>query len=219
VPSRRSSLVVSRCFRVRSQETSTTPKGGEALPADDARWFALWTNSHCEQLVHEQLIAKGFRSFLPMMPVWSRRAGTRRLVQRPMFSGYLFVNEAIDKRNYVEITKTRGLVRILGERWDRLAAVPDRDVESIRQVMSAATPIMPYPYLREGQRVRIVDGPLTDVEGILVRNKPNRGLLVLSVDLLQRSVAVEVECASVVPVLAWSSAAAGVARAAAVLAQ
>jgi transcription antitermination factor NusG len=176
-------------------------KGGEALPVDGAGWFALWTNSHCEQLVHDQLIARGFHAFLPMMPDWSRRAGTRRLIQRPMFPGYLFVHEAMDKRHYIEIMKTRGLVRILGDGWDKLEAVPDREVESIRQITDCTTAVMPYPYLREGQRVRIIEGPLTDLEGILVRYK-QRGLLVLSVDLLRRSVAVEVESASVVPVQA-----------------
>ena len=59
---------------------------------------------------------------------------------------------------------------------------------------------MPYPYLREGQRVRITEGPLAGVEGILVRNRPKQGLLVLSVELLQRSVAVEIECDAVDPV-------------------
>ena len=170
------------------------------MALDDAQWYALWTNSHCEQLVHEQLAAKGFRTFLPTMADWSRRAGTRRLIQRPMFPGYLFVNEAIDKRNYVEIMKTRGVVRILGDRWDSLAPVPDVEIEGIRQVMSSDAAVMPYPYLREGHRVRIVEGPLTGVEGILVRRRPARGLLVLSVELLHRSVAVEVDCSAVTPV-------------------
>lgn len=166
----------------------------------DRRWYALWTNSHCEQLVQDQLTARGFRSFLPTIRDWSRRAGVRRQIQRPMFPGYLFVNEAMGKREYVEIMKTRGLVRILGERWDSLAVIQDVEVEAIRQLAGSDLALMPYPYLREGQRVRITDGPLADVEGILVRIRPNRGLLVLSVGLLQRSVAVEVECAAVEPV-------------------
>ena len=92
---------------------------------DDARWFALWTNSHCEQLVCDQLAAKGFETFLPTVGEWSRRGGVRRVIPRPMFPGYLFVRHAIEKRSYVEIMKARGLVRILGERWDRLSAIGD----------------------------------------------------------------------------------------------
>ena len=66
---------------------------------------------------------------------------------------------------------------------------------------------MPFPYLREGQHVRITRGPLAGVEGLLVHVKPNKGLLVLSVDLLHQSVAVEVDCTDVIPVSACSTAA------------
>lgn len=106
----------------------------------------------------------------------------------------------MDKSNYVEVCKARGLVRILGERWDRLAVVPGREVESIRRVVQADLPKMSHPYLREGQRVRILHGPLADVEGILVKTEPKKGLLVLSVDLLRRSVAVQVGCTLVTPI-------------------
>jgi transcription antitermination factor NusG len=100
----------------------------------------------------------------------------------------------MDKASYLEVYKARGLVRVLGERWDRLDAVPDSEVEAIQKLVHSSLPILPYPYLREGQRVRISRGPLTDVEGILVRGNPKKGLLVVSVDLLQRSVAVHLDC-------------------------
>jgi transcriptional antiterminator NusG len=151
-------------------------------------------------MVRDQLLAKGFRPFLPMIREWSRRGGERRLIPRPMFPSYLFLHYVIEKHSYLEIMKTRGLVRILGERWDRLARVPDDEIEAIQRVLSSDLALMPYPYLREGQRVRITEGALAGVEGLLVRNRPNRGLLVLSVELLHRSVAVEIECAAVVPV-------------------
>lgn len=175
-------------------------KGGEALAIDGAQWFAVWTHSHCEQLVHDQLIEKGFQAFLPTVGEWVRRAGTRRLVSRPMFTGYLFVNHAIDKRSYIDIVSTRGLARILGERWDRLAPVPDAEINAIEQVVASRLTTMPYPYLREGQRGRITDGPLAGLEGVFVRSRRNRALLVLSVELLHRSVAVEVDSYAVVPV-------------------
>lgn len=163
------------------------------------RWYALWTQSHCERRVCEQLTAKGFQAFLPRIAVWSRRAGVRHRIQVPMFPGYLFLRHAMDKASCIEVLKTRGLVRILGERWDRLAEVPDREIEAIQALLRARVPVAPHPYLREGQRVRITHGPLADVEGVLVRIKPNRGLLLLSVALLRRSVAVEVDCTWVAP--------------------
>jgi transcription termination/antitermination protein NusG len=156
-------------------------------------WYALYTRSHCEQLVFDQLLAKNFELLLPRIEVWSHRAGKRHRISVPMFPGYLFLRHAIDKSSYIDVCKARGLVRILGERWDKLSIVPDAEVEAIQSVLNATLPVMPYPYLREGQRVRIIRGPLRGLEGVLVQSKPAKGLLILSVDLLQRSVAVEVD--------------------------
>ena len=95
-------------------------EGGEALPVNEieirsvvedetrqagvvaAGWYALWTRSHCEQLVHDQLAAKGFELFLPEVDIWSSRAGVRRLISTPMFRGYLFVRSAMDKSGYID---------------------------------------------------------------------------------------------------------------------
>ena len=169
------------------------------MPIETPQWFALWTNSHCEQLVHDALVARGFRAFLPIVQDWSFRAGVRRRIPRPMFPGYLFVHDVMDKRSYIEIVKTRGLVRVLGERWDRLAPIDEREIDGIRAFLAADVPVLPYPYLREGQRVRITAGALAGAQGYFVRSKPQRGLLVISIDLLQRSVAVEIDCAAVEP--------------------
>jgi transcriptional antiterminator NusG len=173
----------------------TIAHGGAQAP-----WLALWTHSHAEQLVRDQLIAKKFDAFLPLIPTWSRRGGVRHVIRKPMFPGYLFVRHALDKNSYIEILKTNGIARILGERWDRPAIVADAEIDAVRQVLNTGLPILPYSYLREGHRVRITHGPLAGVEGVLVHHKPNKGLLVVSVDLLQRSVAVEVDCVFVAPV-------------------
>jgi transcription antitermination factor NusG len=163
------------------------------------KWHALWTRSHCEQLVHDQLASKKFELFLPKINIWSRRAGLRCLTQVPLFPGYLFVHHAVDKFSYNEICKTRGLVRILGERWDRLAPVAEKDIDGIKRVLDSQLQAMPHPYVRQGQRVRICRGPLKDVEGVLLKIKPEKGLFVVSIDLLQRSVAVEIDCTLVTP--------------------
>ena len=154
---------------------------------------ASWSRSHCEDLVHDQLAAKGFDLFLPKIEQWSRRGGLRHLIRVPMFSGYVFLRAAMDKASYMEVVKARGMVQVLGERWDRLATIPDGEIDAIRRIVDARVLALPYPFLQEGQRVRITRGPLADVEGILVRTKPNRGLLVVSVDLLRRSVAAHVD--------------------------
>ena len=175
-------------------ETAIETVEYEPLSPASLGWHVLWTHSHCEQLVYDQLAVKGFELFLPTIDAWSRRFGIRRLSRVPMFGGYLFLRHAVDKAAYLEVRKARGLVRLLGERWDRLAVVPDRHIDAIQKLLRTRVPILPYPYLREGQRVRITSGPMADVEGILVRSNPNKGLVVISIDLLQRSVAVQVHC-------------------------
>jgi transcription termination/antitermination protein NusG len=161
---------------------------------DTRPWHAIWTQSHAEQLVFDQLASKGFELFLPRLEIWSRRGNLRRIRSVPMFPGYLFLRHTIDKSSYIEILKARGVVRILGDRWDRLAVVPASEIEAIRRVAGAGPAAQPHPYLREGRRVRILRGPLSGVEGILLNQRPDKGLLVISIDLLQRSVAVEVDC-------------------------
>jgi transcriptional antiterminator NusG len=193
-------------------------EGGEALPTIDMMnveeraeqcdglpavvattwpWYALYTRSHCEQLVYEQLAAKGFHLLLPTIQVWSHRAGVRHRIAVPMFPGYLFLQSLVDSAIYLEVRQARGLVRILGQGWDRLAVVPAEEIDAIRAVLRSKLPTQPHPYLREGQRVRVRRGLLSGVEGILVGGKANKGRLVLSVELLQQSVAVEVDCSDV----------------------
>jgi len=190
-----------------SIQTITGWDAGQAAPVDvlagsaAGSWLALWTHSRCEQLVHDQIVEKGFCVFLPKVDVWSRRRGVQRLIQTPMFPGYLFLRlgHAMDKATYVEVSRVRGLVRVLGERWDRPAVVPNDEMQAIERVIAARQRVLPYPYLKEGQRARINKGPLAGIEGILVEAKPQRGLLVLSVHLLQRSVAVIVDGTEVEP--------------------
>ena len=73
------------------------------MPGDE--WYAIWTRSNCEQLVHDELRAKGFDVFLPKVGVWSRRAGRRQLAPAPMFRGYLFLRRAMDKESYIAVSR------------------------------------------------------------------------------------------------------------------
>jgi len=170
-------------------------------PGADAgtSWHVAWTHSHCEQVVHDHLAAKGFHPYLPKLRRWSRRAGVRHLVDAPLFPGYLFLNDSLDRSAHVEVRKTRGLASLLGERWDRPAVVPPHEIDAIRRVAGSGLEVQPHLYLAEGQRVRVVSGPLHGVEGHLVRHRADRGLVVVSIHLLQRSVAVELALADVEP--------------------
>jgi transcription antitermination factor NusG len=137
--------------------------------------------------------------FLPKLDTWSRQRGVRRLVQVPMFAGYLFVGDVSDRHTHLEVLKARGVVRVLGERWDRLAPIPPDEIRSIQRITQSREPVFAHEYLRVGQRVRIIAGPLAGVEGILQRSRPHQGVIVVSVHLLQRSVAVAIDGVDVVP--------------------
>src|SRR5688572_29869940 len=93
-------------------------------------WYALWTNSNCEQLVYDQLLQKGFSALLPTVDVWARSRGVRRLISTPMFPSYLFLRGSIDKKAYIEVSKAKGLVCMLGERWDSLTTIPDEEMQA-----------------------------------------------------------------------------------------
>lgn len=165
-------------------------EGGGACP----QWYAIWTRSHSEQLVADQLLAKGLDIFLPKLTVWSRSGGVRHAIRIPMFSGYLFVHADVDKDVYLDVIKARGVVRMLGDRWDCLCPISKPEIEALQHVVSSGLAVTPHSYLREGQRVRVTAGPLKGVDGILVENKSEKGILVLSVELLRRSVAVQIDC-------------------------
>ena len=158
-----------------------------------AAWYAIWTRSHCERLVAQQLQAKGFQPFLPEMAVRSRKPDAAPIIQRPMFPGYLFLRHSMEKRSYIEILKARGVVRILEGGWNRLTPIADEEMSAIERVIESGAPVLSHPYFNQGDRVRVVEGPLAGVEGLFVRDKKNRGRLVVSVNLLQTSVAIEVD--------------------------
>jgi transcription termination/antitermination protein NusG len=161
--------------------------------AFEEAWYAVWLRSHYEHLVAQHLSAKGFHTFLPELRTWSRRLGPKHPVRLPMFPGYLFVRDAMAKERYVDIMKVRGIVRVLEAGWSRLTPIPDEDIDAIQRIVRAEVPVFPHAHLRHGDRVRVLAGPLSGLEGFFVQDKPSKGRLVVSVNMLGRSVAVEVD--------------------------
>ena len=163
-------------------------------------WHVLWTRSNFEKIVFGQLQQKDYDVFLPMIGQRLNRSKGLPMVKVPMFKGYLFVRHAIDKKAYLDISNTKGLVNILGTRWDCLARVPDHEIQAIRQLADSGKTVSPYPYLKAGIRVKIIRGPMQNAQGILVRSELVKGIFVVSVNLLQRSLSIKVDCSDVVPI-------------------
>lgn len=163
-------------------------------------WYCLYTRSRHEDAVYQRLTDKKMNAFFPKLEVWSRRKDRRKKIQKALFAGYLFVNENLTHHNWLEILKTPGVVKILGNEAGP-TPVPIIQIESIKRILNGKSAVSPFPYFKEGQLVRIVDGPLKDCEGYLLKVKEGREKLIISIDLLKRSVAVEIEGASVEPIL------------------
>lgn len=163
-------------------------------------WHAIWTRNNFEKIVHAELIKKGYEVFFPTIYERSSAKNSKKIIKVPMFKGYLFVRHEMDKHAYLDVCKTNGVVSLLGLRWDRLAKVPDEEIGSIRLVSQSQLPSMPYPYVKEGDRVRVRSGALSNAEGILVQSDEHKGLLVISVNLLRRSIAIKLNSVDVDPV-------------------
>jgi transcription antitermination factor NusG len=137
--------------------------------------------------------------FLPKIVKWARAAHGRTRAEHPLFPGYFFLRATLDKSTHAEVLRARGVVRVLGERWDRLAAIPDEEVDAIQRMVTCGQTAFGYQTPQGGQRVRIVDGPLKGLDGQFIRAHTTQGIFVVSVTLLQRSVATEVPASCVQP--------------------
>ncbi|MBS3921148.1 MAG: UpxY family transcription antiterminator [Deltaproteobacteria bacterium] len=155
-------------------------------------WYATYTKSRHEQKVRERLTRKEIETFLPLVERWSRRRDRRKRINLPLFPGYLFVHSKMDAHAHLEILKTDSMVRILGNDGKPIP-IPDEQIFAIQALVKNGMAITPLPYLKEGVRVRVVNGPLIGIEGILLKSRPQKHRLVISVDLLKESVSVEID--------------------------
>ncbi len=163
---------------------------------DTQNWFAVHVKSRHEFQVSERLSGAGIEAFLPAVERLSRWKDRNKLIRFPLFPGYLFVHIEKSHKALLTILKAKGVVRLLGNAPGEPEPVPDEQILSLRKIIEAKTELDPYPYLREGQLVRIKKGPLAGVEGILVE-KAGQHKLVLSVDILRQSTALTINASEV----------------------
>ncbi len=154
-------------------------------------WYAAYTVVNHEKRVAEQLEMRSIEQFLPTYESVRRWKDRRMQLQVPLFPGYLFVHIPLEAR--LDVLQIRSVVRLVGFNGCPLA-LPDLEIEALRQALSDKLRIQPHPYLKIGRRVRIRSGPLKGMEGILVNQKGNFRV-VLSIELIMRSVAAEVDVA------------------------
>jgi transcription antitermination factor NusG len=158
-------------------------------------WFAVRVKSQCEQSVAHAFRQRDYEEFLPLY--WSRRRWSDRIkmLQLPLFAGYLFCR--FDPSQRARILEVPGVVHIAGIGKIPLA-VDSAEVEAIRLAVNSGQRLEPWNHMQVGDTVRVEEGPLCGLQGVLLRLKGGSHLI-LSIKMLQRGVAVEVERSLVVP--------------------
>jgi transcription antitermination factor NusG len=176
-----------------------TPQSIDATKRDDSGWWALYTRHQHEKVVADMLSAKGFEVFLPLYESVRHWKDRSKMLSMPLFPCYVFVRGGLNRRLQVVTTPGVHMILFYGE---NVAIIPEADIQAIRTTVEGPFQVEPHPFLKCGERVRVKRGPLEGVEGVLVRKKNKKNLyrLVLSVDMLAQSVAVEIDAADVEPV-------------------
>jgi len=152
-------------------------------------WYAARVKSNFEHAVSRHLRARGYEEFLPTYRARRRWSDRIKEIQVPLFGGYVFCR--LEAGNRLPVLTTPGVVHLVGI-GKTPCAVAEDELEAVRRIVESELLARPWPFLQLGQHVELVRGPLAGVEGILTKFKGNYRLVV-SVQLLQRSVAVEIE--------------------------
>jgi transcription antitermination factor NusG len=160
------------------------------------RWFAVFTTPRHEKRVEEHCHIRGIESFLPLYP--SRRQwkdGSKKTLQLPLFPSYIFVRIGCGER--IPVLEVPGVISIVGGSQPSLA-LSNVYIDALRAGVHQGR-IEPHPYLTVGMMVRINSGPMAGAEGILLRTK-NNCRVVLTLEMIMRSITVEVEMGDIAPV-------------------
>jgi len=154
-------------------------------------WYALHTKSRFESVVCDLLIKKSIDAFLPKVRVKSKRRDRNVMLNTPLFPGYLFVNTDLNPDKHLEILKTTGAVKLIGNQ-NKPVPIPDEAVESLKIMVIAENPVATGSKLKKGDRVIVVSGPFTGVIGSFIRYQ-GKGRIVVNIEALGQFASVDVD--------------------------
>jgi transcription antitermination factor NusG len=163
---------------------------GTSNPSNGLAWFAIGTRPRWEKFVNHSLEGKGYESFLPVYKSRRRWSDRVKELNLPLFAGYLFCRMSLEQ-NRLPILTTPGVRQIMGIGKVPIP-VPDGEIDAVRAIVASGLAAQPWPFVRVGDRVRSKSGALEGLEGMLIVSKKHHRLVV-SVELLQRSVAVQID--------------------------
>jgi transcription antitermination factor NusG len=161
-------------------------------------WYGLQTRPRHEKIVAQRLEERGVTTFLPLVTEVHRWSDRKKSVQMPLFGCYVFARFVPNRTERLRVLRVDGVFGLVGMRGEG-TPIPDGQIDAVRNLVEGEVAWSAYPFLKIGQRVRIRSGALNGVEGILISRNGDR-TLVISVDAIQRSLAVRVEGYEVEPV-------------------
>jgi transcription termination/antitermination protein NusG len=168
-----------------------TPNPIPVVASETENWYALHTRPRHERAVVQRLSERGVETFLPIVTEVHRWSDRKKKVEVPLFSCYVFARFIASRADRLRVLRVDGVLGLVGSQSEG-TAIPEDQIDAIRALIDGSLSWSPYPFLKIGQRVRIRSGALDGMEGILVSRNGNQ-TLVISVDAIQRSLAVRVE--------------------------
>lgn len=174
-----------------SNQTWEIASASPVIGTDNANWYAVQTRARHEKIVADRLQEQGVTTLLPLVSEVHRWSDRRKTVELPLFSCYVFVRVAPTNEERLRVCHTHGVFQVLGTRGEPIP-IPDEQIDAVRTLVGQKIPWSFHPFLKVGQRVRIRGGAMDGVEGILLARNGDR-TLVVSVDVIQRSLAVRIE--------------------------
>ncbi len=173
------------------------PRSTPKIEAEVENWYGLQTRPRHEKIVAHRLGEKGVTTFLPLVTEVHRWSDRKKSVQMPLFGGYVFAKFVPNRSDRLRVLRVDGVFGLVGASGEG-TPIPDAQIEAVRSLVEKEMAWSSHPYLKIGQRVRIRSGALDGMEGILISRNGDR-TLVISVEAIQRSLAVRVEGYEVEP--------------------
>ena len=158
----------------------------------ESAWYALYTRSRAEKAVGEFLQRQHIETYVPLRRTWSSRQDRKVTIEVPALPGYVFVRCTLYAETRALIKRASGVLRLV-ENAGRPAAIPSTQIESLRTALAHAFNAEGHPYLKVGDSVRVVRGPMLGVEGYLVRVAASRHRLVIAVEHVNQALSVEID--------------------------
>lgn len=154
-------------------------------------WYAIQTRSRAEKAVAYRLQEQGIPTFLPTVREEHRWSDRRKIVELPLFNCYVFAQCAPTNEDRLRMLRTHGVFQIVGVRGEG-TPIPEEQIHAVRTLLHEQLSCSAHPFLKIGQRVRVKTGALAGIEGVLLAKSGER-MLVISIDAIQRSMAVSIE--------------------------